>query len=483
MNIPSFSGCTALIIGDIMLDQYYWGEVDRISPESPVPVLHVKEKTSTLGGAANVARNCAALGCTTHLVGVCGSDEAGALLQKVARERGIEPCVVMTQSHPTTVKTRAIASTQQLIRLDEEYTGGYDQSVQEQVYSRCAQLMSRADVCILSDYNKGLLSSYMCETLIECARKNDVAVFVDPKTTEWGRYTGATAVTPNIKEFREVTSTSIHTDAEIAQHAQRLMDAYSLSQLLVTRGAEGMTLCRPGKEAAHIGTQVQEVYDVSGAGDTVIAVYASAYAAGASPDEAMRIANTAAGIVVGKVGTQPITAEELAARLSLGSDTPGAKVFARDAATVRVCAWKNGGACVGFTNGCFDLLHAGHIKLLHEAAAKVDKLIVAINTDDSVRRLKGTSRPILSAQERATILAALACVDMVVKFDEDTPRELIAALKPDVLIKGGDYTRAQVVGHDMVPRWGGRVELVELVQDKSTSAIVEKLSALRSEGE
>jgi D-beta-D-heptose 7-phosphate kinase/D-beta-D-heptose 1-phosphate adenosyltransferase len=479
-NVDTFdcSPYTVLVVGDVMLDRYFWGDVRRISPESPVPVLNVTRTTCGLGGAANVARNCASLGCTTVLTGVCGSDEAADMLHAEARQHGIVTELVSDEAHPTTVKTRAIGGSQQLIRFDEEYTRGYTTAVEREVYSRVETWLAQTHAVIISDYYKGVCIGSLCSRIITLCRRHDVPVYVDPKTTNWERYTGATMVTPNAKEFRKKTGCAMDDDEEVRTHAQQLLEAYSLDMLLLTRGAQGMSLYRHMHEPVHIPAQVREVYDVSGAGDTVIATFAAAAAAAYDPVTAARIATTAAGIVVGKLGTQSIARDELLARLSMGEIASASKVCSLQSATTQVSAWKAQGKRVGFTNGCFDLLHVGHIKLLHEAAARADTLIVAINTDASVRRLKGQSRPIIAQQERAIILAALACVDMVVLFDEDTPRELIERLKPDVLIKGGDYTKEQVVGHDQVTRWGGTVVLVDLLQDKSTSSIVDKVNAL-----
>ena len=471
-KLSSLAGVRVLVVGDVMLDYYHWCDVTRISPEAPVPVVRVKEKTSVLGGAANVAANLAGVGCKAALLGTRGDDESGRILSNHLRQFGIEDNLLTEQDKPTTTKTRVLAQGQQLIRLDEEKTGALSGPAAGQLFSRYKTMLPANQAVILSDYGKGVLSGELCQEMILFARAKNIPVLVDPKGKYWGRYQNATCITPNEVELGSVMHDSVSGGQDLLQGARRVHDDFNLDYLLVTRGAKGMILVGHEAEPHVIAARPKEVFDVSGAGDTVIAVLAAGVAAGLTWLNAARVANAAAGVVVGKVGTHAIRMDELNAALRLDEIGAFHKIFSFDDAKIQVDSWRVLGERIVFTNGCFDLLHVGHIKLLHAAARQGSKLVVGLNSDASVGRLKGNGRPILNQQDRASILAALECVDMVVIFNEDTPLNLIGVLRPDVLVKGADYTRENVVGHQLVEGWGGEVVLVPLADGSSTTNIV-----------
>lgn len=479
----SLAGKKIVIIGDVMLDRYVWGEVLRISPEAPVPVVRVREHSEVLGGAGNVAANCANLGCSVTLVGLCGADEAGTQLQALLETKGIQGSLLVDSTRPTITKTRVMALKQQLFRLDEELFQVLTPELAAQCLARIEESLASAQAVILSDYGKGLLQSPgFCQKVIERCRSHNLPVLVDPKGLDWARYEGAFCVTPNTTELELVAGPAqLRDDASLASSGLIIREQFGFTWLLVTRGPKGMCLLGEADAPQLIAAQAREVFDVSGAGDTVIATLAAGIAAGLSMPLAARLANTAAGIVVGKVGTQPITLSELDTAMRLndlqGRMTGPAKVALLDAARIQVQAWRTSGAKVVFTNGCFDLLHPGHINLLHQARALGDKLVVGVNTDASVRRLKGPNRPILLEQDRAAILCALSSVDMVVLFDEDGPELLIKALQPDILAKGADYRPEEVVGREIVEAYGGQVRLIPLVEGYSSSNIANKMLA------
>ncbi|MCK8603497.1 bifunctional D-glycero-beta-D-manno-heptose-7-phosphate kinase/D-glycero-beta-D-manno-heptose 1-phosphate adenylyltransferase HldE [Desulfoferrobacter suflitae] len=474
-RLSSFCGVNILVVGDVMLDYYQWCEVTRISPEAPVPVVRVRDKTSVLGGAANVAANLAGLGCKTVLLGARGDDEAGRVLAHHLRSAGIEDKLLIEPHRPTTTKTRVLAQGQQLIRLDEEEIGILSAAAAEELFSRYRALLPGKRAVILSDYGKGVLSGALCRDMIGHAGARNVAVLVDPKGKDWDRYRHATCITPNESELEAVLGGPGKSEQDLLTGAIKVQKELCLDHLLVTRGAKGMILVRRDGEPAVIAAKPREVFDVSGAGDTVIAVLAAGVAAGLSWSNAARVANAAAGAVVGKVGTHAISMDELQVALRLDEIGSLHKIFNLDDAKMQVDAWRVLGERVVFTNGCFDLLHVGHIKLLQAAAKEGSKLVVGLNSDASVGRLKGVGRPILRQQDRASILAALECVDMVVIFDEDTPLNLIQVLRPEVLVKGADYVRTGVVGHQLVEAWGGQVVLVPLAAGSSTTNIVKMI--------
>ncbi|MEN6440738.1 MAG: bifunctional D-glycero-beta-D-manno-heptose-7-phosphate kinase/D-glycero-beta-D-manno-heptose 1-phosphate adenylyltransferase HldE [Syntrophobacter sp.] len=477
--VDNFEKAKVLVLGDIMLDRYTWGTVGRISPEAPVPVVRVTERSEVAGGAGNVAVNLASLGCGVTLCGIVGTDHPAGQLELIFQNAGVDYHPVVDPSRPTITKTRIMAKNQQLLRIDEETVSLPSRAGAEEILSLLDAALAGYDVLILSDYGKGvLLDPELTRQAIALGRKFKVPVLVDPKGKDWSRYTGATCVKPNTDELKAVSG-PISDENELIAEARKTLEARDLDWLLVTRGKSGMCLVGRDHPPLMVPARAREVYDVSGAGDTVIASLAAALAVGADMPEATRIANVCAGIVVGKLGTQPVTRNEL--RIALQTSGDGDPSFNKIAipavAEVMAKNWRSSGLRVVFANGCFDLLHPGHVHLLHQARALGDRLIVGLNTDSSVRRLKGPTRPILRENDRATLLAALSCVDAVVLFDEDTPLALIERLRPDILVKGSDYTIDRVVGKDRVESWGGRVELVTVLAGHSTTGISNRIAS------
>jgi D-beta-D-heptose 7-phosphate kinase/D-beta-D-heptose 1-phosphate adenosyltransferase len=468
----------ALVIGDLMLDRYLWGEVERISPEAPVPVVLLKHETETPGGAANVAANLAGLGVTTHIVGIIGADDDGSRLKSAIQTLGIATDgIVCSSSHSTTAKTRVIGGHQQMLRLDRESRATYNgNDMKALMQSVQLQLQQRPGVVVLSDYAKGVLTNELCQLAISEARRLGIPLLVDPKGRDYSKYRGATALTPNKREAAEACHVDVRDNKAILDAAASLRDKLELDFLAVTRSEEGMSLIEAG-QIQHIPAIAKQVFDVSGAGDTVIATLAAGLLGGLTHQEALHLANTAAGIVVGKVGTVAINHEELLAELLTEEVREQAdKVCDLPQLLGRVGRWRVAGERIVFTNGCFDLLHAGHVTYLEGARKLGDRLIVGLNTDRSVTALKGPSRPVIHEADRARVMAALEAVDAVILFDEDTPIDLIRAIRPDVLAKGSDYSEDQVVGGADVKSWGGKVSLVELVPGRSTSGIIGKLN-------
>jgi len=467
-----------LILGDVMLDQYVWGEVRRVSPEAPVPVVRVCTRTHGLGGAGNVAANLAGLKADAFLLGVCGDDSAGVRLRALIEANGIRGSLSVDPSRKTTTKTRVMAQGQQLMRLDEEDSIPVSPSLEDALLDAVREQLPGCGAVILSDYGKGILTSLgFVRQLIESARTSGVPVLVDPKGTDWERYRGAACITPNLSELQAVAQPfPAEDDAQVAGAAGKVLEKFGLDRILVTRGARGMCLLEKDSKPHFIRSAARQVFDVSGAGDTVIATLAHGIARGDSFEQSARRANLAAGIVVGKLGTQPILLPELEAAVQAeetGSVSPyPRKLASLEDARARILQWRSTGAVIVFTNGCFDLLHPGHIHLLKQARSLGDRLIIGLNSDESVRRLKGPARPILSEHDRAAVLGALEAVDLIVVFGEDTPLELISALRPDILVKGSDYTLDTVVGRDLVESYGGRVRLVPLLDGHSTTRLV-----------
>lgn len=470
-----------LVAGDIMLDRYVWGNVSRISPEAPVPVVKVNDTSEVIGGAGNVAANLAGLGNAVTLMGIRGNDTFGDTLESLCKHRNIDTSFLSDDDRPTTTKTRVMAQKQQLFRLDEEEIFLLDTNLKAEFISLFQEHLKSARVVVLSDYGKGIMQTPgLCRKLITLCRENRIHCLVDPKGNDWKQYTGASCITPNTSELEAVTSPSFDSDEPtLFKTVTSVKAEYELECLLLTRGPKGMCVADSEDPPLLIPTKAREVFDVSGAGDTVIATLASGLAAGCSFRQAAELANTAAGIVVGKVGTQPVSAVEL--DLALKADDAGSKLsgyFKSDSvntARVQTEAWKAAGETVVFTNGCFDLLHPGHVDLLHKSRALGHRLVVGLNSDSSVKRLKGPTRPILAEHDRASILSALGCVDLVVIFDEDTPLQLLEILKPDILVKGADYTLDEVVGRDLVESYGGHVALVPLIEGYSTSGIEQRI--------
>ena len=465
-----------LVVGDVMLDQYVWGDVDRISPEAPVPVLRAALRDEKPGGAANVAMNLAGLGACVTLVGFAGVDVERQTLESLLADRGVEPLLTALPGLRTTTKLRVLSGHQQMMRIDTESTTPIAQSDHQKLLQCALSEVPTASVVVLSDYAKGTLTEDLCQSIICEASKRDIPVLVDPKSRSFARYRGATAICPNMKELSVATGESA-SDADLLLKAgQELASPLDVKFVVVTLGEKGIAVLRADSRF-HAPAVIRQVYDVSGAGDTVIATLALALASRIPVESAVQLANLAAGIVVGKVGTVPIQREELLG--ALRQDVPPAmdeKVLRLEQLLARVSLWRSSGQRVVFTNGCFDILHIGHIRLLEEARRKGDRLIIGLNSDDSVRRLKGPLRPVVAERERAGVLAALSAVDAVVVFNESTPLRLIEALRPDVLVKGGDYTEESVVGAREVRAWGGRLELIPLVGGVSTSRLIAKSS-------
>lgn len=463
-----------LVVGDVMLDKYVWGEVGRISPEAPVPVVRGMHQDEKPGGAANVAMNLARLGAQTVVVGITGGDENEKLLAASLRSNAIEPHFIVSSGFPTITKTRILGGRQQMLRLDFERTGAHAKAVYGSLTEKVLSLLPAFHALVLSDYAKGVITPEVCQTLIPAARKLGIPVLVDPKSLDYTYYRGATTVCPNLSELARATRLDPGNLDALLAAAETMISELDIEFLTATLSEKGIALVRPGNRLI-APAQARQVFDVSGAGDTVIAVLALCLASGLKPENAVQLANLAAGIVVGKVGTVPVEKYELLAALSpqmaLHAED---RVLTRPELVHRVALWKANGERVVFTNGCFDLLHIGHIALLEQARRFGDRLIVAINSDASVSRLKGPSRPIVGESERARVLAALAAVDAVVVFDQPTPLELILAVQPNVLVKGGDYNAEAVVGAREVQSWGGDVKIVPLVEGFSTTRLIEK---------
>ncbi|WP_422927505.1 D-glycero-beta-D-manno-heptose 1-phosphate adenylyltransferase [Singulisphaera sp. PoT] len=460
-----------------MVDAYLWGDVGRISPEAPVPVVRLNRKTVTLGGAGNVLLNLVGLGLPATASGFVGDDDGGRQLVLMLEQAGISPsgCVTLAD-RPTTTKTRVVSGHHQMLRLDEEGVGPVaDEDVKRLIDAILGQL-DDASALILSDYAKGVVTAEVCGAVIPEARRRGIPVIVDPKGFNFQKYAGATALTPNLREFEVAAGLEAGYDSEAFRRAGGdLRERLGLEFLLVTCGGEGMRLLdEDGWSEFH--ALAREVYDVSGAGDTAIATLTAAVVAGLDLRDTVRLANVAAGVVVGKVGTAPIQGRDLRDAVRDGQ-LPGqtGKVYEAAELADLIRSWKGLGDRVVFTDGCFDLLHAGHVALLAKARACGDRLVVGLNTDRSVRQLKGPTRPVVVQGDRAQVLAGLASVDAVVLFDEETPLELIEGLRPDVLVKGGDYEESQAVGGELVKSWGGRVAIIPLVEGRSTTRILEGL--------
>lgn len=474
----NFSGVKILCVGDVMLDRFLSGEVERISPEAPVPVIRLRSSKAMLGGAGNVAHNIAALGGEAILLGLIGEDEVGRSLGTlVAETAGIVPAFVTSRHRPTTCKTRFLAGRQQVVRADEESSLPVAPADERGVLDALERLVATAAAVILSDYGKGVLSDRVIACTIELAHTAGISVFVDPKSNHFARYRGATCITPNLKELAAAAHLPVDTEDAVVEAARRVMAEAACAAILATRSEQGMMLIEASGAVHSVPARAREVFDVSGAGDTVIATLALAYASGLSLVQAMRVSNAAAGVVVSKVGVATLELPELLRELEAEEDRAAEPGALRSlAATVAdVERWKRQGLTVGFTNGCFDILHPGHVALLKAARGQCDRLVVALNTDASVARLKGPQRPINPLEQRAAVLAAIRYVDCVVAFADDTPLALIRRLLPDVLFKGADYRPEEVVGADVVQAAGGRVMLCELVDGQSTTRIVERI--------
>jgi len=468
-----------LVVGDLMLDRYLWGDVERISPEAPVPVVRLHRETERMGGAANVAANLAGLGLRAVLAGYVGDDANGERLARMCAETGIDAHgLVVSGNHSTIAKTRVIGGHQQMLRIDREEVTPYLAEDRAALAERVLGLLRERPpaAVILSDYAKGVLDGELCRRLIDAARARGIPVLVDPKGRDYAKYAGATTLTPNKKEAAEACGVPARDIDAVLAGAGRLAAELNLEFMTVTRGEEGISLIG-AQGVEHLPATARQVFDVSGAGDTVIATLAAGLVAGLAPAAACGLANLAAGIVVGQVGTVPIARDELLHAIEVEDAVEQAdKICQPDVLMRRARAWRARGERLVFTNGCFDLLHAGHVTYLEQARKQGDRLIVGLNTDRSVSALKGPSRPVIHENDRARVLAALEAVDAVLLFDEDTPIELIRALRPDVLVKGSDYTEEQVVGAADVKSWGGRVALIDFLPGRSSTTILNRIA-------
>jgi len=465
-----------LVVGDLMLDEYIWGKVERISPEAPVQVVEVRRNDLRLGGAGNVINNLVALGVRVKVVSVLGDDADGRLLQQQLDQSGVDTAgIVMAPGRITSRKTRVLASNQQIVRIDRETRSEISSDQEQQLADHIRAALPFCQAILVSDYLKGVLPESLLQMLIASGRAAGVPVVVDPKGSDYRKYRGASVLTPNRKEAQTASGVTIQDEASLCRAGRTLCETLDLDALALTRSEEGMSLFfRDGREV-HMPTEAREVFDVSGAGDTVLSVIGLGLAAGLPLENAARLSNVAAGIVVGKVGTSTVAPAEILDAIGRQHRDTDLKIHDRQGLARLMAERRARGETIVFTNGCFDLLHVGHVKYLQAARKLGDLLVLGLNSDASIQRLKGEKRPLIGQEERAHILAALNCIDYIVVFDEDTPLELISMLKPDILVKGGDYAPEGVVGKDLVESWGGRVELIQFVDGKSTTGIVEKI--------
>ncbi len=471
IQLPDFSKASILVIGDVMLDRYWFGDTARISPEAPVPVVKIKQHDERPGGAGNVALNIAALGAKVTLLGISGTDEAGDSLKQQLDAANIQHEILQLPNIPTIAKLRIISRHQQLIRLDfEEKIPAFHSTLLIDTYKKH---LNHANLVILSDYGKGTLSCN--KELIALATAAGIPVFVDPKGQDFSTYQGATTITPNFKEFEAIVG-PCENEQTILHKAQSFLTTFSIENLLLTRGEQGMTLIRKDAEEIHLPAHAREVYDVTGAGDTVIAVLAAAYAAGEALPHAMKLANLAASLVVTKLGAASVGKNELQAALHTAEHIATQGIVNEEQLLSAVTSAKLQGKKIVFTNGCFDILHAGHVTYLQQAKQLGDYLVVAINDDASVKRLKGYSRPVNPVAQRMAVLASLGAVDLVISFADPTPERLLKSIQPHILVKGGDYTPDQVVGHDIVHAYGGEVRVLGVVKNISTSLMIERIT-------
>lgn len=476
-RVDRFGEAHVLVIGDVMLDRFIYGSTARISPEAPIPVLAVEKELTMLGGAGNVVRNIATLGGSTTFVSVVGNDDVGTAITKLtAKEPRVYPYLLTDNGRISTEKSRYIAGTQQMLRADMEMSTPLAERYQSQIIDIVRQEAPRHLAIVLSDYGKGVLTEKLVHEVIAIAKAVNVPVIVDPKSNDFSRYANSFLVSPNQKELASAFGVDLKQEEDVLDAARILMRANEIDNILVTRGAGGMLLVPSDGKPFAVTARAREIYDVSGAGDTALATLAVALGSGCDLREAVCLSNTAAGIVVGKVGTATVYRTDLKTELYTQDVFTGArKIYPQDIAAEQVETWKRERRTVGFTNGCFDIVHAGHLALINDAKRHCDRLILAVNSDDSVRRLKGETRPVNTEMDRALLLAELGAVDMVVIFREDTPEEILKKIKPDVLMKGADYTREQVVGGDFVESYGGKVISIALKDGYSTTGTIKKI--------
>lgn len=475
-SIEALAAAKVLCIGDVMLDRFVYGDVDRISPEAPIPVFSINSDNLMLGGAGNVARNLSGLGATTHFIAVVGNDSAGKDVTKlIGKIPSTVANLITDRERRTSIKTRFIASGQQMMRADDETVEAIDGATRERVLTLAKSALKDCTAMVLSDYAKGVLTPEIIQELIGLANAAKVAVIIDPQGLDYSRYKGADLITPNRKELSDATALPVGTDDEIIAAARKIISEQNIKAVLATRSGDGMSLI-DAQSAKTFAAEAREVFDVSGAGDTVAAAIAASLAAGVSLAEAVQIANIAAGIVVGKVGTAVAYASDIIEALHRQEFSSGeAKILSLSSALDRTELWRSKGHKVGFTNGCFDLLHPGHISTIAKAKAACGKLIIGLNSDASVKRLKGEDRPIQSEAARAQVLASLENVDAVVIFSEDTPENILEILKPEIFVKGADYKVEDIPEAKIVQAYGGKIVLAELEEGHSTTATIAKM--------
>lgn len=466
MNLSNLSNAKVLVIGDVILDQYWLGETTRISPEAPAPIVNIENMENRLGGAANVAMNASSLGATVTLIGMVGSDENGNRLLDLLGRTAINTEIVCKKNFKTPTKLRVISRNQQLLRLD--YESGDEEVDNTEVIEACQKRIPDYETIVISDYDKGAVTRI--EEIIRAARKENKQVIVDPKGASFDKYKNANIITPNYQEFMQVVG-PCSDEAELEDKAVRMCGELNLDALLITRSERGMSLYAQGQQARHFPTQAKEVYDVTGAGDTVVGLFASAISANYSLADSVKIANLGAGVAVSKLGTVSVTMEEL----EFNAHVPAGRskrVTDIDELKQSLSALKSNNEKIVFTNGCFDLIHRGHIACLRDAKSRGDCLIVAINDDTSVRHLKGDGRPVCSLQNRIAVLEELSCIDWIIPFSEDTPLALIAELQPDIYIKGGDYEKEKLAEYELVSSYGGDVVISPYIEGCSTTTII-----------
>ncbi len=476
--IKGFSGLRVFVIGDVMLDRYAWGRVTRISPEAPVPVLKISGENFLPGGAANVASNLRGLGASVWVSGVIGRDYEGEKLLELLKEIGVDSRgIILDQKRPTTAKTRLIAESQQIARMDREGACPISDELRDRLMEAIIELVEEHSPhgIIISDYAKGAVREDLSHEVIRLAKSKGIFVAADPKGSDFSKYTETSVLTPNQKEAEEVCGFSIEDEKTLENAMEILLRETRADGVLITRGKRGISFLAQGGGVKTIPSNAKEVFDVTGAGDTVVSAFTLSYLSSKSWEDSVRIANLAAGIVVGRVGTATVTQADLLERFENELYSITGKILSRELLSVALSRPRANGERVVFTNGCFDLFHVGHLRLLREAKNLGDVLVVGINSDDSVKRLKGEGRPLISGNDRAHIIAALDCVNYVTLFHEDTPLELIKLLKPDVLVKGGDYASEAVIGKDFVEGYGGRVCIIPLLEGISTSDLVNKI--------
>ena len=475
--VAAFAKARVLCIGDVMLDHFHYGTVERISPEAPIPVLKVEREDAMLGGAGNVVRNLGGLGVQTRFITVVGDDNAGKEVRRQIKDQKIKDAPLVDDGRRTSTKTRYIAGVQQVLRADRENDHSLSDKIEARLIKAVSAAMLPCKAVVLSDYGKGVLSGPIPAKIIKMARKAERTVIVDPKGADFGRYRGADMITPNRRELALATGLKTNTGADVVKAAKRLIRQYRFGAVLVTLSADGMTLVTSKGGPLHLPAEALEVFDVSGAGDSVAATIAAALATGTGLADAAALANVAAGIVVGKVGTAAVYADDLIQALHHQDiSSAEAKVLSQGQAKDLIGLWRRAGHKIGFTNGCFDLLHPGHISLLEQARGACDRLIVGLNSDSSTRRLKGDGRPVQPEQARALVLASLTSVDAVVLFEEDTPIGVIEAIRPDLLVKGADYSHGAIVGGDFIESYGGTILFATIADGHSTTGTVDRMT-------